>query len=557
MKAEPDGVERPESIDLPAGPGLAGLDHLGLSEQKIDRLLWSLVGLGIFLRLGVYALRLPIWTDEAKLAASLLDRGYAELLEPLAFDMIAPVFFMWLQKTASVVFGFSEYSLRLVPLLSAIAGVLLMHRLTRQVLSGMPAVFSVALFAVSYYPIRHSAELKPYATDLFASLVLTAIAVEWLVKHDPRRLWLLAVVSPISVALSYPAIFTAGGIVMALAIPVWRRRDLCGLLALGTGALLAAAMFALNFFAVAARQYDTRAVANLPWDWGFPPLDDALGALEWVVRAHTGRTFGYPLGGENGGSILTFAAFVIGAVVLFRAGRKRLLAVLLLPFSLGFAAAVLQRYPYGGSGRVSQYMVPAICLLVGLGAARLSSLARRSATRRRAQAGVLAFFLLFGLLIGTAAIVRPYRDQPDAVARDFARWFWDVKSRGAELVCGWEDLQLEFAHPPAGWSPGGAGYRLNQRIYSRRIRRGEPPDLARVSRQHPLRVVFQGRAVDSRRDALQRWLREMETRYELVDRDRHRLGGFREQHGSEDWVELYTFVPRDDGDVSAPASPDL
>ena len=32
---------------------------------------------------------------------------------------------------------------------------------------------------MSYYPIRHGAEVKQYSTDLFASLILIALAVEW------------------------------------------------------------------------------------------------------------------------------------------------------------------------------------------------------------------------------------------------------------------------------------------------------------------------------------------------------------------------------------------
>ena len=157
---------------------------------------------------------------------------------------------------------------------------------------------------------------------------------------------------------------------------------------------------------------------------------------------------------------------------------------------------------------------------------------------------MLAFFLLFGAFVGTAAILRPYRDRPDLVGRDFARWFWDTESRDAELVCAWEDLELDFARPPDDWTPGGAGYRINQRIYFPRLRRGLAPDLAGVSERRPLRVVFLGSAVEHRREALERWLGEMGERYELAGRDRHDFGRFAEQHGRGDWVEIYTFVPR-------------
>ncbi len=534
---------RPGSRDRSDPVRLTELDDPGLDEQRIEGWLWFLVALGIGLRVLLYLLRQPLFTDEAKLATSLLDRGYAGLLEPLAYQQIAPFLFMWIQETVTVVFGFSEYSLRLVPVVCACASVLLMRHVTRRLFAGTPAIFSLALFAVSYYPVRHGAELKPYATDLLASLVLTALAVEWLRQPDrPRWLWLLAAAGPLAISVSYTAALVAAGVLTALAIPVWRRRAWPNVLAWTACTLLAGAAFALSYYLAGADQYQLRTVAQLPMDGGFPPPGDPLGVLGWLVAAHTGRTFGYPIGGQGGGSLLTFAAFVAGAAVLFRTRRRSLLAILLCPFAFGLAAAMLQRYPYGGSGRVSQYLVPAICLLAGLGTARLTA-AKSSAVRRRGRQGVLVFLVLFGVLLAAWSMIRPYRDRPDMVGRDFARWFWDVKSRDAELVCAWEDLRLELARPPAQWAPGGAGYRVNQHIYSRRLRRGEAPDLARVSRQHPLRVVFLGSAVSRHRRALRDWTYEMQTRYELAGREQYRLGGFEQQHGRAEWIELYTFVP--------------
>ena len=521
------------------------LDHLGFSQRRVERWLWILAALGVSLRLLAYLLRQPLFTDEAKLATSLLDRDYAGMLEPLVYHQIAPVLFMWIQETSTRVFGFSEYSLRLVPVTAACVSVLLMRHLSRRLLAGAPAVFAMALFAVSYYPIRHGAELKPYATDLLASLALTALAAEWLRRPGQRWLWLLAASGPLAIMLSYTASFVVVGVLAALLIPVFRRRDRPSALAWTIATLLSGASFALNVLLVAGSQYELRAAANFPMKGGFPPPGDLLGTFGWLVGAHTGRTFGYPLGGENGGSLLTFAAFLTGAVVLWRAGRRRLLPVLLAPFAAGLVAALLQKYPYGGSGRVSQYLVPAICLLAGVGAARLSSLARRPATWRQAQRGVLGFFVVFGVLFAVSTLVRPYRDRPDMVGRDFARWLWDVKSRDAVLVSAWDDLRLDFARPPDGWAPGGAAFRLYQRIYGPRSG-GAAPDLTSVSHQRPLRVVFLASALKGRRPALEAWLTDMRTRYELLDRERHRLGPYKEQHhGLEDSVELYTFVPRE------------
>jgi 4-amino-4-deoxy-L-arabinose transferase-like glycosyltransferase len=516
---------------------------LGIPDRFVDRMVWWFTGVGIGLRLSTYLLRFPIWTDEAKLTTSLLDRSYAELMQPLDYGQIAPFLFMWIQKAVSTLLGFTEYSLRLFPLLAAVAGMLLMRHVARRLFGGWPALFAVAILAVSYYPVRHGAEMKPYATDLLASLVLTALAVEWL--HRPERargLWLLAAAAPVVVAVSYPAIFVAAGVVAALALPAWRRGGWSSRLALAVAGLLAGGTFLLGYVP-SIRRLDLHASDMMEfWSDSFPPWNDPIGLVIWFLRTHTGRTFGYPIGSDDGGSILTFAVFVVGIVVLLRAGRRALLALLLLPFFAAFVAAVLQRYPYGGSGRVSQYMVPAICLLAGLGIAHLVSRARNAARRRRAAVGVLGFLAFCGLLLTVVSIVRPYRDRPDLLSRDFARWFWHVKASDAELVGAWEDLRLEIARPRIVWTPGAAEYRVNQRIYHDRARRGEPPCLECVSRERPLRVVFLASSI--RRAGLGAWLLDMQREHDLVGRERHDPGGFAEENSlGGDWIEVYTFSP--------------
>jgi 4-amino-4-deoxy-L-arabinose transferase-like glycosyltransferase len=510
-------------------------DAFGCSERKLERVLWAFVALGITLRLLVYLLQMPVWTDEAKLATSLLDRGYAGLLEPLAYGQVAPFPFVWLVKASTTLFGFSELSLRMVAVVAAIASVLLMRHVARRLFTGSALLFSMSLFAVSYYPIRHGAEVKPYATDLLVSLAVTAVAVEWLRRPERARwLALLAAIAPVAVLFSYPAIFVLCGVLAALALPVWREGRWSGRAAWAAGVLMTAGTFAATYVLMTAERYERS--RTKPWVDGFPSWDHPLGPLSWIVRAHTGRTFGYPIGADDGGSILTFAAFATGVWFLFRAHKRALAGVLLGPFAMGFGAALIHRYPYGGSGRVTQYLVPAICLVAGLGAARWTR------TRRRAQIGVLASLFLFGSFLGVASIVRPYRDRADRDCRDFSRWLWGTESRNAVLVDAWEDLELEFARPDDRvWYPGGEDYRVDQRIYRAREK---SPDLASVSEEHPLRVVFLGSVVQSKPDELESWLRSMTERYEPAGRVRYRLGPFREQHGREDWLEVFTFRPR-------------
>ena len=81
-------------------------------------------------------------------------------------------------------------------------------------------MLAVAVLATSFYPIRHGAEIKPYASDLLAALILLALAVEWLRSpRSSRWWWALTAFVPVLLALSYPAVFVAGGIGLASGAP--------------------------------------------------------------------------------------------------------------------------------------------------------------------------------------------------------------------------------------------------------------------------------------------------------------------------------------------------
>src|SRR5262245_24159027 len=74
---------------------------------------WAIVAtliLGVAWRIVRYLCHFPIWGDEAMLLLNILDRDYAGLTEHLRFAQVAPLLFLWLEKTAILLFGASEWS---------------------------------------------------------------------------------------------------------------------------------------------------------------------------------------------------------------------------------------------------------------------------------------------------------------------------------------------------------------------------------------------------------------------------------------------------------------
>ena len=283
------------------------LERLHPTEAQakfIERAIWTFLGLGIVIRLVRYLLCFPLWGDESFVAANFLERGYLELLRPLEYHQVCPPLFLWVELTCVRIFGFSEYGLRIFPCLVSVASLFLFRHLVGLLLRGVPLLLAVAIFAVAYYPIRHGAEVKPYASDLFASLLLVTLACQWLVRpQQVRWLWGLVGVVGAMVGLSYPAVFVAGGIGLALAWPAWRsgsRRVWAAWLAYN-GVLVAA--FLVVMVVVSSAQYErefTEGGMGDYWQGAFPPWRSPVALIGWLVDTHTSFTFAYPIGGNEG-----------------------------------------------------------------------------------------------------------------------------------------------------------------------------------------------------------------------------------------------------------------
>lgn len=164
----------------------------------------------------------------------------------------------------------------------------------------------------------------------------------------------------------------------------------------------------------------------------------------------------------------------------------------------------------------------------------------------------LAMILLGMTLMAGGMIVRdvthPYKSGTTLRAREFARWFWFDLAHDGELVClktDWPDEELSPGTFEWGWS---ALYLCNQRIYSPRHARGEPPRWDRVSADWPLRcVLFRSAKQERGSRALARWREQMETRYRLVAHDTYPVPAYDKSDRAPldiDHIEVFKFVPR-------------
>ena len=543
--------------------------------------------LGVVARCVRYGLKFPLWEDECFLCVNYLGPDYlgtttfADLAGPLQYRQVAPPLFLFAELAAAKLLGFHEWSLRLLPFVCSLAGLLLFARLAMRLLPGRAATLAVGLFAVAYPGIRYAAEAKQYASDALVALVLLSLAVRWRRTGRTWWLWAAAAFAPPAVGVSYPATFVCGGVSLAVLAELWFRRGEPG--GLKTPATLAwvgfnlatAAAFGVLLLTAAKEQAGNDLdFMQVAWGHTFPPLAEPWKLPGWLLTTHTSDLFAWPIGGGRGASALTAVLVAAGLPWAFRGGRPALnaatnaavrprdrsqswfLPVLLLgPFAVHLAAAALHRYPYGGHVKFGMHLGPAICLLAGAGGSWLAArVARRLRSRPRLEPRTAAALLCGVAAIGLASVVRDVakgaKNPADERQRSFARWFFhDAALEGpVKAVIGTADGP--FA--PQTWTElrWSAMFLCNRAIQTPAAPPHPGPFTPPPGRFRC--VIYRDGVSPFDFAARDRWLADMTANHRLVGHDRFPLTRYthRGQWVAIDWIESYRFAPLD----AAPAA---
>lgn len=559
------------------------------TTDRIARGMMLFLWIGLAARAVRYFLKFPLWEDECFLCVNFIDRSFTELLQPLTYHQVAPPLFLWLERASVLLLGYSEWSLRLIPFLASLASLFLFRRLAGQLLDGPGRLLAFGIFAVAYPGIRYAAEAKPYATDLFAALVLLVLAVEWYRSRRAAPLIALALLTAPLLWLSYPAAFVAGGVSLAIGAVLVRGRagegerrnnKWTGILArerrdfaesrLSTKtrrfespsphpplspppapfwswvALNLAIAIGFGSLLLVIRKQSGAELGFMTsyWSDAFPPLTEPLRLVLWFVRVHTSELLAWPVGGARGASLFTAILAAIGLWQLFKK-RDLFWGVLLLgPLALNLVAAAMHRYPYGEHIKFSMYAGPTICLLAGWGAAAWNAHTARKRPRLASRAAMITLGLLVLVATGSMArdVLHPYKTRSDERARAFAQWFWfNAQAEG--------DVRVIDRHAGTLFSPEAqseltwtAMFRCNRAIYAPETEPVMPRDKARLRC-----LVYRDPRFEFHEDARDRWLSTMREEHILMSRQTFpftRYGKDEESFVTVDYLDLYTFRPR-------------
>jgi hypothetical protein len=309
------------------------------------------MALGAYLQFANWNFNRSYWADELDVALNLRDRGYAQLARPLDWDQVAPIGFLWAEKTVAKVFGDAERPLRLIPLLAALASMPLIWFWMKGWMPPTGRSLALGLMILQPRWVQYGAELKPYSIDLAATLlVLLFDQLAAAKQFRGRRFFIYAVAGITLPWFSFPIVFVLAGASIAEAIGGRPRPKV--VIVWIFWAISAALQFKLLHSDLSKTYFQQFWAEHLfPWHHGIKA------EITWLLRVLP-RLYRDPFDGTIGRLAALLA--VLGILILLE-NRARAGPAILGTFLAALFAAIVHVFPIGD--RLGVYLIPllAVC----------------------------------------------------------------------------------------------------------------------------------------------------------------------------------------------------
>jgi hypothetical protein len=424
-------TERPDQAAVASPKGPARL-------YVVAQSLLILVGIG--LRIRQYVFDRSLWTDEAMIALNVIHKSYAGLTGRLTMLQAAPIGWLCVEKTATVLFGTSEMSLRLPEIAAGCLAVAGFALLARRIMSPLAACVALGLFALSPALVFFASDTKPYGCDAAVVIGLLLLATRsWI---SPARGELaLAGASLAAVLLSYPAAFVVAALGLVHLYGALHRRDRRSITIVGSGAVLSGLVFVLQYLSSVRPTSDAPAMRHF-WATGYAPRPLAVGStVRWLAHA-ADLVARYPL--EATIPVLLLVLLGCGIATGF---RRSVPAVWVAGGAGGLllVAAVAGKYPL--RDRMAAFAIPLVFVLVGLAVDLVAARPAKVAT------ALLAGVAFVGILPKDFDLIgHPYQVQEFRQAIEFVQ---SHAQPGDEVLVNYQAGALDLYYGPrTGFTTG-------------------------------------------------------------------------------------------------------
>ena len=324
-----------------------------------------IIVMGLALRIRFFLTGRSLWLDEAMLALNILHRSFGGLFQqPMEYGQSSPIGYVITVKAITLIFGDSEYALRLYSLIAGCFALILIAIVSRNALGKSGSLIALVLFAFNPELIYYSSETKQYISDVITTLVLFWLLQRQLrIQGTNRDFVLFGIAGAMILWFSHPIVFVAAGVGITLFLHYWINNDrkrliatiLCGL-AWGISLIV---LYIINLRHLASSEL----LLNY-WQEGFMEL-----RLGWFVNIWQGFIESPLSFGSN--AFVVFVLFVTG-VVYFIKQKWQLSSVIIITFVLAFIASELHKYSL--LGRMMLFAVPLWLIAIAAGIAYIGSL---------------------------------------------------------------------------------------------------------------------------------------------------------------------------------------
>ncbi|MCZ4222989.1 glycosyltransferase family 39 protein [Pedobacter rhodius] len=353
-----------------------------LKDKFSYYLFLSIIVLGVFLRLYHYFINRSLWLDEGYLTSSLLNFNFQQLVtKPLDYQQKAPIGFLLIVKLFLNIFGYNEYGLRIVPLLSGLLSILIFIPVTKYFLKSTGILVAVAILCISPAFVYHSVEIKQYSTELLCSILSFYLFIKYRTQNGFKEIIIWSLGGGIILWFSFSAIFILGGISLGLSVYYLITKQWNILFRSFIPFITWLVSFILLFVFFINKTPDAEWVINWFRFYGdFMPLPPkSVSDLSWFFKSFY-RMLDYPMGllwdfFESGTQTHSYVPFIkmpflpfifLGAGIYF-CFKKSLqnFNVLVFPLLLVLLASGLELYPL--TERFWLFLTPILMIFIGMG----------------------------------------------------------------------------------------------------------------------------------------------------------------------------------------------
>lgn len=361
--------------------------------------LMLVVAIGILARCRQYFGAPSYWHDEAYLLLNVVEKSFTELLGPLRLNQASPPLFLWFLRALFDAAGSGEWAMRLPAFAASLAALMLMIPLAQRCIGARGWPWAVGLCALSSHSVMHAYEVKPYAGDCFASVLVLLLTVQVL-RHEVRGYWQVGLAAAMAILpwTSYPSVFVLGGACVALVVKACRQRTPRSWLQWMGLNLVLCLSCGLLWWTVARHQRNEYLVDY--WDRYFLDFSTPAQGVTTVLRDLVGIA-------KYGTTGMAIPLLILAAIGVAALARRSVECVILLvaPLILAGVASATHRYPL--NDRLGLFAVPMIWLAAGAGIGCLS----RWLNERRFGPVLLLFTVLLlpdlARTVRDAIIVKP------------------------------------------------------------------------------------------------------------------------------------------------------